>query len=60
MQSAEAIIFFFLQKKLSNVKYKISFNNIVSTFFLNNNFSIGLSDACMHDLGIFGNSGRFL
>lgn len=55
MQSAEAIIFFFLQKKLSNVKYKISFNNIVSTFFLNNNFSIGLSDACMHDLGIFGN-----
>lgn len=25
MQSAEAIIFFFLQKKLSNVKYKISF-----------------------------------
>ena len=23
MQSAEAIIFFFLQKKLSNVKYKI-------------------------------------
>ena len=54
MQSAEAIIFFFLQKKLSKVKYKISFNNIVSTFFLNNNFSIGLSDACMLDLGIFG------
>ena len=55
MQSAEAIIFFFLQKKLSKLKYKISFNNIVSTFFLNNNFSIGLSYACMHDLGIFGN-----